>query len=189
MPEQQDKALKVVGWVFGTFSYVMLVGAGLLPYMAAFPDPGRSCLVAIGSLGAVLITLLAFGAIRSAIGAAQRDKPSWFLGTHQLLLVIPLYLFLGGMGVLLMALVSPIAGWALVGAVLLAALFFAYGFYRCPRCRRLFAAELVLVEKIGERRGTSMARDAVGNPVAVQTASSKHRRTYRCRFCLHRWSR
>ena len=61
---------------------------------------------------------------------------------------------------------------------------------RCPHCRKLFAAELIAVERTGTTTSSTMVQSIYGGGQAVvKEEVGMFSRTYRCRYCLKTWAR
>ncbi len=183
-----DPVLRLVGYVFGAFGALALLAMVLLPYIPLLYDPPRAAWAVLATVFGNLALLVGAGVLFARAGAAAREMPGWFLRTHRVVLFSLIYVFLGGFPVMLVALGSPGVGWTLLGVLVVASLVFAWRNYRCPACRRLFAAELIESLSLGTSTGYASMRDASGMTVTGQTVRHNSRSTWRCRFCLHTWT-
>ena len=187
--EIDDPVMLVAGYVFGTLFTLLLYACTLLPYITAFPNPSDSARTAMWLLAGVPAVLLCVGLVRAAFGVKERERKSLLMRVHQTVGAIFIYTLVGGFGVMFLSLGSPLIGWIVIGVLIAAALLFAYRFYRCPHCRRMFAAELFRVERIGTASSTTFVTGWYGMVVPVKQEYGIFRRVYRCRFCLKTWAK
>ncbi|MCU0848725.1 MAG: hypothetical protein MUD12_12640 [Spirochaetes bacterium] len=187
--EVNDPVFRVVGYVFGAIGGLLLLGLSLLPCMTAFPDPNASAKAAMALLPGVMVILVCIAVLRSILSGHKNEWSTFFLRTHQTIGAILVYMLIGSFGIMFLSIVNLVLGWSVIGALIAAALVFTYRFYKCPHCRKLFAAQLILVERTGTATSPMLVNTIYGGVAVVKEEYGVFRRTYRCRYCLKTWAR